>query len=249
MYKILLSNLFLFFAISFNAQAIENTLSPTPGVLTIDAGDSVIFDMFNATYSGSQVSIPVYINSDDPIYAVDFSFKFNNLDMVYDTITLSPAGSTLLAVSYLNPNDSVVRFTSSSLVSIANQTVLAYVHFSLAAGQSIDSSDMFTLKGYLNGDPCSEAIIPPATVGVSDLASNWNLSIFPNPATDFIFVEMNQDARLEVMDVQGKDVLLKQDLNAGIRNQVNLEFLPAGFYLLRISNEEGISVKKVFIGN
>ncbi len=247
MSKIILSNLFLFFAAMIHCQAKQSNIFPTPDVVTIDAGDSVIFDMFNATYSGSQVTIPVYINSDDPIYAVDFSFKFNNLDMVYDTITLSPAGSTLLAVSYLNPNDSVVRFTSSSLVSIANQTVLVYIHFNLASGQTLDAADMFTLKGYLNGDPCSEAIIPPSTVGLSDFASNWNLSIFPNPATDFLFVEMNQNAVLEVMDVQGKDVLLKQSLNAGIKNHVNLEFLPIGFYLVRIYNEEGTSVKKVFV--
>ena len=249
MSKIILSNLFLFFAAMIHCQAKQSNIFPTPDVVTIDAGDSVIFDMFNATYSGSQVTIPVYINSDDPIYAVDFSFKFNNLDMVYDTITLSPAGSTLLAVSYLNPNDSVVRFTSSSLVSIANQTVLAFIHFNLASGQSLDAANMFSLKGYLNGDPCSEAIIPPSTVGLSDLASNWNLSIFPNPATDFLFVEMNKDAVLEVLDVQGKDVLLKQSLSAGIKNQVNIEFLLIGFYLLRIYNEEGVSVKKVFVAN
>ncbi|MBK9318310.1 MAG: T9SS type A sorting domain-containing protein [Bacteroidetes bacterium] len=58
---------------------------------------------------------------------------------------------------------------------------------------------------------------------------------------------MNKDAVLEVLDVQGKEVLLKQSLSAGIRNHVNLEFLPIGFYLVRIYNEDGASVKKVFV--
>lgn len=258
MHKLLVSTLLILLnicTVSFGAFMKELPASDVrtepglllPNIAVIDSSDSIVFDMSNAIINGTQVQVPIYINSDDNIYAVDFSFRFNNQKLDYDTITLASAGSVLLAVSYLNPNDSIVRFTSSALVTVSNQVVLAYIHFNILPGQSLSALDMFNLKGYLNGDACSESVIPPAPVGLNNEVLNWNMSFYPNPAVDALYIQMDKDASIELMDIQGKTVLLSQELFAGRRNDIDLGSFHRGLYLARVFNADGECVKKLMV--
>ncbi len=218
-----------------------------PQVAAIDSADSVVFDMSNIIIAGSQISIPVYINADDPVYAVDFSLRFNSAALVYDTITLSPAGAILLAVSYLNPNDSIIRFTSSAMVTVSNQTVLAYIHFERIAGQPLSAGDLFNLKGYLNGDPCSENVIPPLSAGIQQSLPDFDVQVYPNPVSDYLNIRCNEPMLLEFFDSQGKSVLLKSRISAGAENRVDVSQLPKGNSILRLQPHGRPAISKVLI--
>jgi Secretion system C-terminal sorting domain len=220
------------------------------GSVSIDSTDSVFFSMNNATYSGTHVSFPIYFNSDDLIYSFDYSFKFNQTRLTFDTITMEPAGLPLLAFFHYNPNDSTVRFTSSNLVAIANATPIALIHFDFLGGITpiLDSTDLYNLKSYLNGDASSEVIIPPTTVGLNDnLAAEWGLSLFPVPTSSELNVKINRDANLEVLSLDGKLVMSNINLSFQGFNTLNLQDLQNGIYLVRVISEGSVFSQKIVI--
>lgn len=220
------------------------------GTVSIDSADSVFFSMNNATYNGTHVSFPIYFNSDDLIYSFDYSFKFNHNRVAFDTITMEPAGQPLLAFFHYNTNDSTVRFTSSNLVAIANGVPIAMIHFDFVGGTTplLDSTDLYNLKSYLNGDASSEVIIPPTTVGLNDnLAAEWGLTLFPVPTSSELNVKINRDANLEVLSLDGKLVMSNVNLSFQAINTLNLKNLQNGIYLVRVISEGSVFSQKILI--
>jgi hypothetical protein len=70
-----------------------------------------------------------------------------------------------------------------------------------------------------------------------------NLSIYPNPANDKLYIEIDEKATLEIINYQGKiyDVkTLKENTN-----NIDISMLSSGIYTLRIKTEKGIAVRKL----
>ncbi|MFN3917164.1 MAG: T9SS type A sorting domain-containing protein [Flavobacteriales bacterium] len=74
---------------------------------------------------------------------------------------------------------------------------------------------------------------------------NISLSLFPNPAVEFIQVELQNASFFEydVYDVQGRKVLNGRLTN---RMQINVSELNQGSYLLMLKNSAGNTVQKIF---
>jgi hypothetical protein len=74
----------------------------------------------------------------------------------------------------------------------------------------------------------------------TDLSVNDNggqqLAVFPNPVKDMVNIEGRDVAEIQVYNILG--VKVKSFTNT---NRFNVEGLPAGFYLLRIIDKEGVS--------
>lgn len=72
-----------------------------------------------------------------------------------------------------------------------------------------------------------------------------NLTIYPNPANDFLYIEnLTEPIQVEIYDLSGK-VLLSQEANEA-RKQVNLSQLSNGIYLYELSqNGQGIKTGKM----
>ena len=85
----------------FAQEAKFNSQGNNPNTLVIDSQDSVFFDLFNATVVGSTIDFPVYVKSDDVINALDFSFKYNENELEYDTIL--NLTNYIQHLSYYNP--------------------------------------------------------------------------------------------------------------------------------------------------
>ncbi len=84
-----------------------------------------------------------------------------------------------------------------------------------------------------------------------DLLSGDVIKIFPNPAKDFMNVEVNTDAlkgqvNLTLFNVNGQ-VLRTQVLNTQGTLKINVSDIQAGNYVLRISNDKNLVVKSVVI--
>jgi hypothetical protein len=132
------------------------SLASTASPLIINSADTVVFDLSQATCAGAYIQIPVSILSDDTIYTLDFSLKYDHINLTYDSVANHKA--YLNESSYYNPPDSTLRFTSWSLQQIGNNTPLVYIYFNLLSGQ-IGAAYLNTIKAYLNGDSCSVKII------------------------------------------------------------------------------------------
>jgi hypothetical protein len=227
------------------SSAVDNNLLK---VSTIDNLDTVVFDMFNSNVIGNKVSFPIkFFSDDDPIFALDFSFKFNQLKLVYDTtINLKPA--IFSSLGYYNPTDSTVRFTSSGLSSVTYPDTIdiAIVRFTVLSG-TLTPSDLKTIKAFLNGDPCSNKVTPYSTVGISDVAINKNeVILFPNPTQSILKIKSSQTANFELMDLNGRSIL-KNEVLAGQIHELDLSTFSKGIYMMKVFNDHFVKTTKVVI--
>ncbi|MCL1850813.1 MAG: C10 family peptidase [Bacteroidetes bacterium] len=91
-------------------------------------------------------------------------------------------------------------------------------------------------------------------LGVNDNSLLDNLTIFPNPASDFIFLSFsseltNQNIACRIIDLAGKEVYSKNiDYTCDIyATQIPVAHLAKGFYLLQLSTTTGKTTSKIII--
>ncbi len=85
--------------------------------------------------------------------------------------------------------------------------------------------------------------VMPGEVSSIPLLAKDAVRIFPNPATERIFVQSEQHriAKLQVYDTTGR--LLRQTT----QQELNISGLPNGYYLVHAFAEEGIAVQKIYV--
>ena len=81
-----------------------------------------------------------------------------------------------------------------------------------------------------------------------------DLQVFPNPATNVLNVTFSQKApqnvSLELLDVRGRKLKQASNIIGGagaVNYSIDINDLPAGFYLLRLSSEKGVQSRKVVV--
>jgi hypothetical protein len=75
-----------------------------------------------------------------------------------------------------------------------------------------------------------------ATVGIGDSPANSAAKLYPNPATDLLYIEKNIQSTVEltVMDLTGRIVLIQQLTSE--KHKVDVSELSEGVYLYKINN-------------
>lgn len=131
----------------------------------INAADTVVFDLSRASCVGTFFVVPVSFKSNDVIYAIDFSMKYNLSKITYDSIINHYPASVSASANY-NTGDSTLRFTSFCLSNMAHDTPIVSVKFNLISG-TVGVSDFNNLHAYLNGDACCYKIIPPVAATIA----------------------------------------------------------------------------------
>ncbi len=76
------------------------------------------------------------------------------------------------------------------------------------------------------------------TTALSESSSDWNLTISPNPAENYIRVAWNNDAvvQIEILDAVGKQVMSLTNQNNGAAT-INISNLKQGMYYVQLLNE------------
>ncbi|HQK96422.1 MAG TPA: T9SS type A sorting domain-containing protein [Bacteroidia bacterium] len=210
---------------------------------TIGAGDSVVFDLSQINLSTSPLEIPVSIISDDTIYALDFSLKYDHNALEYDTIL--DLTTYLMPLSYYNSNDSTVRFTSSSFQPCDTLTPLALVCFNLLT-PTFSNTDLYSLKAYLNGNQCNIKIVFPTILSVPE-TSTQKFNLYPNPAINKTTIDGSEEFQLMVFNQLGVSVFPETIYSQNNSATLNLESLKSGMYFFEVKNKKGTSVKKLFV--
>ncbi len=80
----------------------------------------------------------------------------------------------------------------------------------------------------------------------SELFAGQVISVYPNPATDFIIVQSESKGRVELYDINGKHVV---ESNSETETRIDITKLNSGIYILKIENIKSKSVilRKVMI--
>jgi hypothetical protein len=246
MKKILLINLFVLWACSLMAQQTTITTNPSQmDVQTIDALDSVIFDCSQLTGVTGAIEIPVSIKSDDIVYALDFSLKYDHTILQYDTTV--NATTYLQGLSYYFSTDSTIRFTSSTFSPCTNDTTLAIVKFMLIAPSTFANGSIYTLKGYLNGTLCSSAYVPLSPVGLSENVMA-NFTVYPNPAQDAVSINFDNANRIELINLMGQTVYSEnvEGLNS---TNINTSEYVNGIYFVKLYTSKGNGIHKLIVSH
>jgi hypothetical protein len=250
MKKIILLNIaFVIWGLGIS-MASENIVSikSENKVSLIDASDTVVFDLSNATLTGNSWSFPVLILSDDTVNALDFSFKYNHSKLSYDSI--SDLTNYIQPLAFYNPNDSTVRFTSNSFQRYSNNTALVKIHFTLLSGQ-LDSTDLYSIKVYLNGNVCSlyqNSLISTSVETVQDKVRSF--SVFPNPAKDDFFVTNlfpQAHSTLHITNEQGQLIYKAEVVEKTMHINTRMIALSGGLYTIHLSSGKQQFTQKIVI--
>jgi hypothetical protein len=78
--------------------------------------------------------------------------------------------------------------------------------------------------------------------GIYNLLSGNNISVYPNPATNNLTIEAEQDAVIEITNIQGQ--LIKTFAATGIKTSIDVSAFPRGVYVVEMITESGVGVKK-----
>lgn len=100
------------------------------------------------------------------------------------------------------------------------------------------------LKSYSNGSNLAKYLV--TSIGISDNKGFANISLYPNPATDRIFIETknsNGDCTVSLYNTQGQE-LIKQQIT-GTKTQINIDDLPTGVYIIKLVGDNLVEVRKV----
>jgi len=78
-----------------------------------------------------------------------------------------------------------------------------------------------------------------------NILSNYNVSVFPNPASDYLQIEQSEAniSHIEIINLQGQ--VIKSQRILGNQSTLDLSNVSAGVYILKIYTNSGFVVKKL----
>ena len=212
------------------------------GLLKSNNNNEVVFDLAHAVSGIGYVDVPVSVSSENAVHALDFSLQFNepkiNYESINDLTGINP-------IAYYNENDKTLRFTSFSMSSYNNNVPVTSIRFSTGSGK-IESTDLTSLTAYVNGIPANVKKTESA-LGITENIKDNSIKVYPNPASSVVNVEVSQNANIQLLDIDGKQILIQSQVNANQKQMIDVQNLANGVYLMKIYNDTFVSMQKVII--
>ncbi len=89
-------------------------------------------------------------------------------------------------------------------------------------------------------DQTGSAIIETKTNKMLD-----NIKIYPNPAIDKLNIEVEENSKIQIIDINGKNVYESQNENQ--KHEININELVNGIYMIKIYNDHSVKMRKIVI--
>ncbi len=110
------------------------------------------------------------------------------------------------------------------------------------------SNSVYTLQGMNAAGSCSSTriitvLVNPCTGLYATTPSNETISIYPNPTSGNLNLNIYTECEVQLMNTSG-ELLLSKSYFPGTYN-LNLSNLPAGIYFLEVRNTEGLNILKI----
>jgi hypothetical protein len=83
---------------------------------------------------------------------------------------------------------------------------------------------------------------PKTNDGIEEIASNKDIIIYPNPATETMTIEALQKAVIEIMNIEGQRIKTINDV--GTKMTIDIGDLSNGVYIIKATTDKGVAVKK-----
>lgn len=209
---------------------------------TVLSGYGLYSDWIELYNSGGQiVDIGGMYMTDDPLNLMKYRFPFGqSLEIVpggFSLIWADDSANTDHTNFKLSSMGETILLVDTNGVDIIDSVSFPALSADQSYGRSTDGSGNFQLFAV-------GSATPSASNGI--LSSGFwihpqQLSIFPNPAKDVIFMKgpfgLNKISRVEIFSTSGNCVV-SLDKPDSLQNGIGIEHLSPGFYLVRISSSE-----------
>ena len=168
--------------------------------------------------------------------------------LVFTTLTVNP----LPTLSVAGSADTICAGNSVVLTASGNAT--SYLWSSNAASATTPtvsltpaSTDTYTVTATLSGCSSTQsiAVVVETCAGINGI-TRQALAVYPNPATDKLFVTSGKRGTMQLISLTGQ-VILEKKVAAGV-NSFSIEGLPAGAYDLKLTIGGQASHHKLVIG-
>jgi hypothetical protein len=82
--------------------------------------------------------------------------------------------------------------------------------------------------------------------GINEVTDNYNVSIYPNPANDYLMINTttNENLKIEIYTIRGQSVISTECINNASQMRIDISQLPSGMYFIRIANNQNNITKK-----
>lgn len=209
----------------------------------LNGGQHVILDFFFTTCPSCIASAPDYTQAYN-------DYGCNQGDVYFLSIDNGDDDTQVLAyeLSYmgLNPPPAASGIQGGGNSVVSTYGIGAYPTFLIIApNKQIVNQDIWPfsysileseLTSYgINKMPCTTSLNP-----INDI----NISIFPNPASDFISIELNGNAIVSIFNMLGENIL---STNVFENKIINTSDLFQGFYVVEINLNNKIFREKILI--
>ena len=215
------------------------------GILKSSLSDEnkIIFDFTRAIVNGNSVDVPVSIVSTEDVKALDFAIKFNENELTFNDVVSN--SSKIEAFNFFNTDDRTMRFTSNNFSNFALNTEVVNVRLNLSNGK-IKAEDFTSVMGMLNGKQVKVELKEKASGLTVNAAAN-SVRIFPNPTNGLLNIVANENSTVEITDLTGKQVMFVSNLNANVKQEINVSDFSNGMYIVKVYNENFSSVERIVV--
>jgi hypothetical protein len=204
---------------------------------------NVIFDLSSAIIKEDFVDIPVLVQSDDPVYSLDFNIKINTGKIKFQSVINN--SDNLESVAYFNPKDKTLRLTSNSLDSYNTEQPVLFIRIGMGSG-SVGSTDMPAARVYLNGQAGAYSVKGQIEAALENPPDD-PVVMYPNPAGTYCYVKTPGEAIIQIIDITGNVIPVNMTASADYEYKLDIQDLHNGIYLVKIKCGNQSMMKKLIV--
>lgn len=217
-----------------------------------DLDKIIYYDLHNAIDQSGNLLVPVYVSSDIDVNAIDFTINYNqNTITVIGASKSGNAESAAITYNWNNYQTDILLLSSYTTSPIAQGTSspLFYIEINSTDLLNLEADFGGNVVSYLNGIEVSSVVIPRSgAVNIEMAGSDQATTIYPNPSNGSFTLtipQINSTTTIRIVDLQGKEVFYTTTENQV--NQINLENVESGVYVVQITNSSGSQNKRIVI--
>lgn len=231
--------------------------------------DSGVYEDFLTTEDGCDSIVITYLEVNDAAYIFnDYSICEGQSVVVGENVytesgtyedyfvTESGCDSTVITTIYVGDAiNTEVLIDGDILKAQALPDFVTYQWVRCEPFELIDGANdqnyTVTEPGYyaviLTSDVCQDTsdCIPMGLIGIDDLNTDFNLTVFPNPSDDIFVISGKQLTGNQLMVFNSRGELIYEEIMKADQTTINLANQASGLYLLRIANDSGFLVHKL----
>ncbi|MCI5057537.1 MAG: T9SS type A sorting domain-containing protein [Flavobacteriales bacterium] len=225
------------------------TFSLLASLFNVFGQNTVFFDAISFPSNGPN-AYRIYVSYDmlNPMISLDFSMNYDSTKFEVIDVALTPDGvSNGLIMTWNDFNSEKLYVSSYNLQGTTTTNALIYVDINVLQGVLV-GNDIDSISALLNGSVVNHV------TSVNNVVTNISnpelkeANIFPNPASDFINVSVDQNlvgGSISIQNTVGQMILTSNLISTS--TQLDLSSLDQGIYFISISKQDQKIIKKINI--